>query len=114
MRRGGDDVSDQIQVLRPKGRLDSSSSPALEREAFAVIESGGRLLLIDFDGLDYISSAGLRAALTVAKRMNAAGGRFALCSLSPQVAEVFEISGVNAIIDIHPSAESAEQRLTAG
>lgn len=86
----------------------------LEREAFGVIDAGGRRLLIDFNGLDYISSAGLRAALAVAKRMNAAGGRLALCSLSPQVAEVFEISGVNAIIDIHASAESAEQRLMAG
>ena len=107
-------MSDLIQILRPQGRLDSSSSPALEREAFAVIDGGGRRLLIDFDGLDYISSAGLRAALAVAKRMSAAGGRFALCSLSPQVAEVFEISGVNAIIDIHASAESATARLMAG
>ena len=111
---GALDVSDQIQVLRPRGRLDSASSPGLEREAIEVIDAGGRRLLIDFGGLDYISSAGLRAALAVAKRMNAAGGRLALCSLSPQVAEVFEISGVNAIIDIHASAESATQRLTAG
>ena len=110
----GAGVSDDLRILRPQGRLDSASSSGLEREATELIEGGGRRLLIDFDGLDYISSAGLRAALTVAKRMNAAGGRFALCSLSPQVAEVFEISGVNAIIDIHPSAESAEQRLTAG
>jgi anti-anti-sigma factor len=108
------DVSDEIQILRPQGRLDSASSPALEQQAFALIEAGGRLLLIDFDGLDYISSAGLRAALAVAKRMSAAGGRLAFCSLTPQVAEVFEISGVNTIIDIHASAESAAQRLLAG
>ncbi|HEX4098487.1 MAG TPA: STAS domain-containing protein [Caulobacteraceae bacterium] len=107
-------MSDEIQILRPQGRLDSASSPVLEQQAFALIEAGGRLLLIDFDGLAYISSAGLRAALAVAKRMSAAGGRLALCSLSPQVAEVFEISGVNTIIDIHPSAESAAQRLLAG
>ena len=102
---GGFDVSDEIQILRPQGRLDSASSPTLEREAFEVIDGGGRRLLIDFHGLDYISSAGLRAALAVAKRMSAVGGRLALCSLSPQIAEVFEISGVNAIIDIHASAE---------
>ena len=111
---GGFDVSDEIQILRPQGRLDSASSPTLEREAFEVIDGGGRRLLIDFHGLDYISSAGLRAALAVAKRMSAVGGRLALCSLSPQIAEVFEISGVNAILDIHPSAESATARLLGG
>ena len=107
-------MSDDIRILRPQGRLDSASSPLLEREALEVIDGGGRRLLIDFEGLDYISSAGLRAALAVAKRMNAAGGRLALCSLRPQVAEVFEISGVNAIIDIHASAETATARLAAG
>ncbi|HEY5409358.1 MAG TPA: STAS domain-containing protein [Caulobacteraceae bacterium] len=106
-------MSEQIQILRPLGRLDSASSPVLERQAFDCIDAGERRLLLDFSALDYISSAGLRAALAVAKRMNAAGGKLALCSLSPQVAEVFEISGVDAIIDIHPSAESATQRLTA-
>jgi anti-anti-sigma factor len=107
-------VADEIQILRPQGRLDSASSPVLERQAFEVIDAGGRRLLIDFVELDYISSAGLRTALAVAKRMTAAGGRLALCSLSPQVAEVFEISGVDAIIDIHPSAESATERLIGG
>jgi anti-anti-sigma factor len=107
-------VSEDIQIIRPQGRLDSASSPVLERQAFEVIDAGGRRLLIDFIGLDYISSAGLRTALAVAKRMSAAGGRLALCSLNPQVAEVFEISGVDAIIDIHPSAESATVRLMAG
>ncbi len=107
-------MSDDIQILRPSGRLDSASSSGLERQATDLIEAGGRRLLIDFDSLDYISSAGLRAALAVAKRMNAAGGRLALCALKPQVAEVFEISGVNSIIDIHDSAESATARLTAG
>ncbi len=107
-------MSEEIQILRPNGRLDSASSPALEQQAFDCIDAGARLLLIDFVGLDYISSAGLRAALSVAKRMSAAGGRLALCSLSPQVAEVFEISGVDAIIEIHPSAESATERLMGG
>ena len=104
-------MSDDLQVIRPQGRLDSASSPALERQALDVIDGGGRRLLLDFAALDYISSAGLRAALAVAKRMNAAGGKLALCSLNPQIAEVFEMSGVNTILDIHPTIESASARL---
>ncbi len=106
-------MAEEIQVLRPQGRLDSTSSPGLEKQATELIDGGERRLLIDLGGLDYISSAGLRAALAVAKRMNAAGGRLALCSLNPQIAEVFEISGVDSIIDIHASPESATWRLLA-
>ena len=107
-------MSDQIHILRPRGRLDSVTASGVEREAIEVIERGGRLLLIDLDGLDYISSAGLRMALAVAKRIDAVGGRLALCSPQPQVAEVFEISGVDGIIDVHASVEDATARLTAG
>ena len=107
-------MSEDLQILRPQGRLDSASSPALEKQALDIIESGHRRLLIDFVDLIYISSAGLRAALAVAKRMSAAGGKLALCSLNPQITEVFEISGVDTIIDIHPSAESATERLLEG
>ncbi len=104
-------MTDDLQILRPEGRLDSTSSPVLEKQALACIDAGGRRLLIDFTALQYISSAGLRAFLTVAKRMTAAGGKLALCSLSPQIAEVFQISGVDTILDIHPTAESAAARL---
>ena len=107
-------MSDDVQIIRPQGRLDSTSSPALEKQALDVIDGGGRLLLLDFADLNYISSAGLRVALAVAKRMSGAGGKLALCSLNPQIAEVFEMSGVNTILDIHPSAESATARLRGG
>lgn len=107
-------MSDDVQIIRPQGRLDSTSSPILEKQALDCIDAGSRRLLIDFVDLIYISSAGLRVALTVAKRMSAAGGKLALCSLSPQIAEVFQISGVDTILDIHPSAESAAARLLAG
>jgi anti-anti-sigma factor len=107
-------MSDDFQILRPQGRLDSTSSPVLEKQALDYIDGGSRRLLLDFVDLQYISSAGLRAALTVAKKMTAAGGRLALCCLSPQIIEVFEISGVDTILDIHPTAESAAARLLAG
>ncbi len=107
-------MSDDLQIIRPQGRLDSTSSPAVESQALGVIDGGARRLLIDFVELDYMSSAGLRMTLTVAKRMKAAGGRLAFCSLKPQIAEIFQISGVDAILDIHPSAEAATARLLDG
>ncbi len=104
-------MSDELQILRPQGRLDGDSSPELTRQALDMIEHGNRRLLLDLRDLYYVSSAGLRAALAIAKRMSAAGGRLAVSSMSPQVAEVFDISGFVAVIDVHPTAESASARL---
>jgi anti-anti-sigma factor len=106
-------VSADARVIKPKGRLDSSTGPALEAELVSVIDGGARSLLLDFSELLYISSAGLRVVLLAAKRLKASNGRLALCSLNSQIAEVFKISGFDAIIDIHASSDSALKRLGA-
>ncbi len=104
-------MSDDIQILRPQGRLDGDTSPELAEEAMGLIEQGSRKLLLDLKDLYYISSAGLRAALAVAKRMAEAGGRLAVCSANPEVAEVFDISGFVTVIDMYQTADAATQRL---
>ena len=106
-------MSADARVIKPKGRLDSSTGPTLEAELVAIIESGVKRLLLDFSELIYISSAGLRVILLAAKRIKASNGRLALCSLNPQITEVFKISGFDAIIDIQPSLDSAMARLNA-
>lgn len=98
---------DDICEVRPKGRLDSASGPAFEKDLLGRIESGRLRMLLNFGELQYISSAGLRIVLLAAKKMKAAGGKLALCSLNPQIAEVFEISGFSNILDIHPSRDAA-------
>ena len=105
-------MADDVQVLRPQGRLDGTSSPELADQAMAMIEQGSRRLLLDFKDLYYISSAGLRAALAVAQRMTAVGGKVAICSANPEVAEVFDIGGFVAVFDMHATAESATARLS--
>ncbi len=104
-------MSDEVQVLRPQGRLDSETSPELKRQALEAIGRGGRRLLLDLRDLAYISSAGLRAVLVAAAEMTAAGGRLAIASPNPQVTEVFDISGFVSVIDVHATAESATAEL---
>jgi anti-anti-sigma factor len=106
-------MSDAARIVRPKGRLDSNTGPAFEVELVAIIDAGIERVLLDFSELIYISSAGLRVVLLAAKRMKASNRRFALCSLNAQIAEVFKISGFDAIIDIHPSPDSAMAHLAS-
>jgi stage II sporulation protein AA (anti-sigma F factor antagonist) len=104
-------MADELDILSPQGRLDSESSPDLAKQALDMIDKGSRRLLLDFKDLYYVSSAGLRAALAVAKRMSEVGGKVAIASVSPQVAEVMDVSGLVMILDVHTSAESARARL---
>lgn len=107
-------MADDICEVKPQGRLDSVTGPAFEKDLLQQIEGGQRRLLLDFAELQYISSAGLRIVLLAAKKMKAVGGKLALCSLNPQIAEVFAISGFNNILDIHASRDSARSVLSTG
>jgi anti-anti-sigma factor len=106
-------MADGVCEVRPHGRIDSVTGAAFEHDVLEQIDGGQRRLLLDFADLVYISSAGLRIVLLAAKRMKSAGGRLVLCSLNPQITEVFEISGFNRILDIQSSRDAALSLLAA-
>ncbi len=80
-------------VVRVSGRLDAVGAPAFEAHCQQAIERGERALILDSGQLEYLSSAGLRSILTVAKSLGAAGGEFALANARGVIREVFEVSG---------------------
>ena len=98
---------DGFKQLHLLGRLDSATSMALEKTINTLFESKQDRALIDFSGLSYISSAGLRLILVAAKRARQCGGRLILCGLAPTVREVFEISGFLKIMETADSQEAA-------
>ena len=73
------------------GRLDTVTSPELEEELSASLD-GVTDLILDFAGLDYISSAGLRVLLSAQKRMNAQGS-MKVTNVNETVNEVFDVTG---------------------
>jgi anti-sigma B factor antagonist len=94
-------------VVELAGRLDSNTSKTVEDRLAALLDGGAKALVLDFAALEYVSSAGLRVLLVVAKRMKAAQGRLAICALRPEVREVFEISGFSKIFSIFPGKAEA-------
>jgi anti-anti-sigma factor len=111
------DISDSIQgsvlVVSPQGRLDSTSAPEFERQLRAKLAAGHHRVVIDLDALAYVSSAGLRVLLVIAKALKAEGGRMGLCRLKTPIMEVFRISGFDRIFTIVPSLEEAIERIGA-
>jgi anti-sigma B factor antagonist len=95
-----------LLVVAPKGRLDSNTSPALESMLLERIAAGETRMSIDFSGVTYISSAGLRVLLMAAKRAGAAKGEFSMHALSPEIREVFDISGFLSILTVHDGLDA--------
>lgn len=96
-----------IAVFEVEGRLDSVTSSELEKELLSHLQGGEKNLLIDFTGLDYISSAGLRVLLMATKKAKTAGGRVVLANLVSNVKEVFDIAGFTSIFPIFQSQDEA-------
>lgn len=81
-----------------EGRLDTTTAPELE--AFAKDELDGVANLeLDFEKLDYISSAGLRVVLSMQKVMNKQG-EMVVTKVSPEIMEIFDITGFSDILTI--------------
>ena len=96
-----------VLVLKPEGRIDGQNAGDFQSSVMAAIADAEGAVVADFGSISYISSAGLRAILLVAKTMRQRNAGFALCSLSEQIDEVFRISGFDKIIAVHGTRADA-------
>jgi anti-anti-sigma factor len=94
-------------VLSVNGRVDTSTAPALEQAINKEIDAGKRKILLDFSGVSYISSGGLRVLLATAKKLKTPGDKFGLCSLTPEVLKVLKLAGFTSIFTIYPTEGEA-------
>lgn len=81
-------------------RLDTTTAPGLELELQEDFLLDFEELVFDFEGLDYISSAGLRVMLTAKKKMDEMGRRFKIINVKSEILEVFEVTGFTDILEI--------------
>lgn len=100
-------VTNGVSIGRIEGRLDVQGAGALETYAQQRFGAGELRLVLDLAGVDYISSAGLRSLLVVAKKAQAANGTLALCALTPMVLNVMTISGFQQLLKICATEQEA-------
>jgi stage II sporulation protein AA (anti-sigma F factor antagonist) len=94
-------------IVTLNGRLDAITAPEYEKAVTALITAGEIKLVVDFDGLDYISSAGLRGLLVTAKQLKGKGGQVRCANVKGTVKEVFDISGFGSIFQMDDSLAAA-------
>ncbi len=97
----------EVSVLSFEGNLDTNTAPQAQAQIDQLIDGGSVKILINFDNLNYINSAGLRVLLATAKKLKAASGDLKICGLNQTVQEVFDISGFSSILSVVATEEDA-------
>lgn len=100
-------VGNALIVMPSENRVDGTNARDFQVGLEAAIEETDSAVIFDAETLTYISSAGLRAILLVVKSINRRGGKFAVCSLSDPIREIFSISGFDNIIPIEATRDDA-------
>ncbi len=99
--------SQDVLVVDMVGRLDSSTAGAAYDELVGIAKGGSKRILLNLDGLQFVSSAGLRAMLTMAKLTQTARGDVRICNAKAVVRDTLETSGFNSLIKMFEDEKAA-------
>lgn len=90
----------EIFVVELEGRMDTNTSPDFQKELEDYYSKEGFNLILDFDKLDFVSSAGLRVLLLIQKKAKALSGKLVIKNVKPEIKEVFDMTGFSDILTI--------------
>jgi anti-sigma B factor antagonist len=98
---------DKVPVVTVSGRIDGTNYKDLETVLNDLIDQNKSEIVLDLEGVVYISSIGLRVLLSAQKKVRPNNGAVKLVSLQPFVREVFEITGFTKLFSIYPNQGEA-------
>lgn len=88
--------------------LDEQNIQTIGEQLFELVESEGRKkLLLNFKNVEYLSSAALGKLINLNNKVRKAAGQLRLCSIKPEIYEVFEITKLNKVFQIFDKPETA-------
>jgi anti-anti-sigma factor len=100
-----------VKVLDVRGRVDSGTAPTLGERLNGLLANDARHVVVDFQGLEYISSAGFRVLLLAARRADEAQARLVMCGLSDKVRQLFDLGG---FLDLFVITSSRDEAFSSG
>ena len=88
--------------------LDEAAIQELGSELFGLVEIDNRkAILLDFDGVEFLSSAALGKLITFDRKLKTAKGRLKMCGISQGILEVFQVTKLNKVFDIRTDSAEA-------
>lgn len=104
---------DGIAVAAVAGSADAATAPELAETLGAHIADGAARMVADLSGLEYSSSAGLRALLGLVKQARRQGGDLRLAAVQDRVRRVLDLSGFDSIIRSYEDVDGAVTSFTS-
>lgn len=99
--------NDGVLIARPVGRIYSSNYLEWQSALEAGIGADDTALVVDFERVPYLSSAGLRVLLSTVRQFDQPGRAFAICRLPRTVQKVLAASGFDRIVAVYDSEADA-------
>ena len=97
-----------VVVASPAGEIDHPNAMKLQQALAPFLEGApARPLVLDFAGVEYISSMGLRVLNVASRALRARSTAMAVAALQPSVEEIFDIARFRLIVDIFPTVRDA-------
>lgn len=99
-----------VVVAVPVGAIDHSNAVELEQAMAPIVSEAAAArtpVVLDFTGVEYISSMGLRVLMAASKQMRARDAAIAVAGLQPAVDEIFGIARFRFVLQIFPSVRDA-------
>ena len=103
-----------VAIVKPCGQLDSGETDRFEAVLLETLEKDKPRIVIDLEGLMFVSSSGLRVLLLAAKQTQEKKGTLLLCSLRPQIQSLLKTAGFNRLLKIRVSRQEAVAEATTG
>ena len=96
-----------VSIVELNGELENESAEELRSNVEELISNGKVNIVLNFAELSYSNSAGLRELIALYKLANAKGGDLRLCSLQPQLEDLFSFTNLKKVFKIYPTEEDA-------
>ena len=101
-----------VATFVDKKILDEGNIQIIGNQLFSLVEEDGReKIVLDFSNVEYLSSAALGKLITMDKKVKSAKGKLRLCSVRPDIYEVFAITKLNKLFDMRDTREQALEGL---
>jgi anti-sigma B factor antagonist len=103
----------RVDLLEVSGRIDAATSSQLKQQIEALFEEGRYRIVLDFAGLEYISSPGLRVLIEARKKArdwkitDLEGGDIRIAKLPPRIKEVFDLTGFTSLFELYSDTVEA-------
>jgi anti-sigma B factor antagonist len=101
------DNRQSVSVMKVKGRVDSETAPELDDALARLLQENRNQIVLNLQGVEYISSAGLRAVVKAYQAAKKSGGDMRLASVSTPVEVILRTVGMMQMLQMYPTEQEA-------